>query len=93
MTAARTGSVTYTSPRTLKNLAIAVTGAVRPEIISRSHESSRRWICASTALSAAATNAAAVRAAATAAITASRRGAARSGGSGGPCLAHAAHAA
>src|ERR1017187_8831447 len=41
--AIRTGSVTYTSPRTLKTLATAVSGGARPEIISRSHASSSRW--------------------------------------------------
>jgi hypothetical protein len=45
--AIRTGSVTYTSPRTLKTLAIAVSSGVRPETISRSHASSSRWMRAS----------------------------------------------
>ena len=46
-TAIRPGSVKYTSPRTLKILAITVSAGVRPETMSRSHASSTRWMRAS----------------------------------------------
>ena len=80
--AIRTGSVTYTSPSRLKNLAITVTGAARPETISRSHASSTRWMWTSMPWSATAAKATAVSAS-TAAVTAvSRPGAARMASSG-----------
>ena len=70
--AIRTGSVTYTSPSRLKNLAITVTGADRPETMSRSHASSTRWMWASMPWSATTANTTAVSAS-TAAVTAASR--------------------
>ena len=80
----RTGSVTYSCPRTLKTLAIAVSGTARPEIISRSHASSSRWMLASVPWSPAAAKAQAVSATTTAVTAASRTGATTSAGSARP---------
>ena len=80
--AIRTGSVMERSPSTLKTLATAVTGAERPETMSRSHESSTRWIWASTPLSATVANTTVVRTSATTVTATSRPGEATSGCSG-----------
>ena len=94
--AIRTGSVMYTSPSRLKNLAIAVTGADRLETMSRSHESSTRWMWASTPLSATAAKTTAVSASTTAvtAMSRPRRGHERRAPAGRqPPPAHPGHAA
>jgi len=70
--AIRTGSVMYTSPSTLRNMATAVTGPDRLEIMSRSQASSRCWMRASTPWPATAANTTAVSTTATAVTAMSR---------------------